>query len=501
MGIAERMGRGKPTETVADLLFLISILLLSRGVFYSIGVHFDERLLDSGWQFLDPKLLVNELWRSLLYLHSQPPLFNLFVGSILKFFPEQHKVIFHILFIGAGVAITVSTYFLMKSFAIPRGLRLFLIVVFVLSPACILYENWLFYTYPVTATLSVSALVLYRFLNRESMLHGVVFFSLLAGVVLTRSMFQPLWFVAVVFGLFLTHSTLRARILAAASVPFLTVLLWYVKNLIVFGTLTTSSWVGMQTAIKTTQAIPAAEREALAAQSKISRISLIPPFSSADRYLDLLSAEEPTGVAALDSIWKSSGQPNYNHRVYLQVSPIYLKDSLTVLALYPMTWLISSGRSVFIFFQPFGENAYWQPERNSNRRAIAPWERIYNVVPYLRVPGSDEVLPPGQSVARRLVTRLRKISWTLVLSLLISVLFVGGWALRALRKEETRDLGVVALFLVFNVLYVAFVGNALIVGENARLRFLIDPFLVVGLGFLLKRFFTYLKGSETLPGT
>ena len=85
--------------------------------------------------------------------------------------------------------------------------------------------------------------------------------------------------------------------------------------------------------------------------------------------------------------------------------------------------------------------------------------------------------------------------------MLISVLYVGGWALRALRKEETRDVGVVAIFLVFNILYVSFIGNALIVGENARLRFLIDPFLVVGLGFLLKRFFTYLKGSGTLQGT
>ena len=61
------------------LLFAVS-RLLARGVF---GLRFDAATLDY-WQVLDPQLLRTDLLRSVLFQHGQPPLFNIFLGVVLK---------------------------------------------------------------------------------------------------------------------------------------------------------------------------------------------------------------------------------------------------------------------------------------------------------------------------------------------------------------------------------------------------------------------------------
>src|SRR6266568_2252813 len=56
----------------------------SRALSAVAGRNFDVATLGNGMPILDRELLLNDLWRSLWYLHSQPPLFNLFVALILR---------------------------------------------------------------------------------------------------------------------------------------------------------------------------------------------------------------------------------------------------------------------------------------------------------------------------------------------------------------------------------------------------------------------------------
>ena len=48
------------------------------------GVRFDAHALGIYYQFIDPPLLESRLLESLFYSHGQPPLFNLFLGLVLK---------------------------------------------------------------------------------------------------------------------------------------------------------------------------------------------------------------------------------------------------------------------------------------------------------------------------------------------------------------------------------------------------------------------------------
>ena len=76
-------------------LALIGILFFVSRVAYAkfLNVAFDATPLAYYVQYLDPRLLQEDLLRSLLNLHSQPPAFNLFLGLVLKAFPQLHDVV------------------------------------------------------------------------------------------------------------------------------------------------------------------------------------------------------------------------------------------------------------------------------------------------------------------------------------------------------------------------------------------------------------------------
>jgi hypothetical protein len=63
---------------------------------------------------------------------------------------------------------------------------------FAWSPASILYENWLFYTYPATALLALSALTL----GSHSYIAWSAFSALLAILALSVALFHVIWFAA-----------------------------------------------------------------------------------------------------------------------------------------------------------------------------------------------------------------------------------------------------------------------------------------------------------------
>src|SRR5262249_37166187 len=144
-------------------------------------------------QYVDPALLKTQLFKCIYYLRDQPPLFNLFLGSILKLFPVHSHEAFAAAFFSMGLALTASMYLLMLRMRVPWGLAAFTAVFFAIAPTTVLYENWLFYTYPVAALLLIAALFLHRFLEKRGLFDAVAFFSVLATIVLIRGIFHFVW--------------------------------------------------------------------------------------------------------------------------------------------------------------------------------------------------------------------------------------------------------------------------------------------------------------------
>jgi len=81
----------KPRLSVGVALAIIALVFVaSRILFYRLEIYF-WGYNQSYLQMLDPEMLTQHLWQSLLYLHSQPPGMNLIAGIFLKWFPLSHR--------------------------------------------------------------------------------------------------------------------------------------------------------------------------------------------------------------------------------------------------------------------------------------------------------------------------------------------------------------------------------------------------------------------------
>ncbi len=464
---------------IPPLASVVIAFALSRIIYFISGVRFDIEPLGDYWQFIDPALLRTNLFESLYYLHSQPPLFNLFLGVVLKLLPGYEAIAFHIIFLASGLTLSVSLYLLMTGLGSSGRLSSILTIVFIASPSCVLYENFLFYTYPVAAVLTLSALLLHRYLKSGRLRHLVVLFALLASLVLTRSAFHLAWFVILALPLIWFQRRHWKKIALAAGVPFLLCFLLYAKNLHAFGSFSSSSWFGMNFARLTTWRLPLDERYNLILQRKISTLSLVKPFRKLETYQDHshVPLAEPTGIPVLDRTQKSSGAPNLNNLTYINISRQYWRDARYILTHYPGTYIGSLFESLFIYFIP--TDSY--PFLEDNRRKIDIIDRAYNLILCGQFRYEKEITDERTFLNMGLFTALGYI----VVAIYGLLLLIQAFR----RKPMGLPYALTLLFIWLNLLYVTIVGNAFELGENNRFRFIVDPLFLVLLGLALKRRF------------
>ena len=127
-------------KEVYPFLILIFFFIISRIMFYTfLGLNFITKPLFHR-QAIDVPLLQNKLLESIFYLHSQPPLYNLFLGVVLKIFPENYGITFRIIYFILGLILTISLYALLKRFKVNQKLSVVLVIFFIVSPSIILFE-------------------------------------------------------------------------------------------------------------------------------------------------------------------------------------------------------------------------------------------------------------------------------------------------------------------------------------------------------------------------
>jgi hypothetical protein len=461
---------------ITPLAYVAISFALSRIIYFILGIRFDVESLGNFWQFIDPELLRTNLFESLYYLHSQPPLFNLFIGVVLKLFPGYEAIALHIFFLASGLTLSVSLYQLMISFGLSDRLSCILTIIFVASPSCVLYENFLFYTYPIAAVLCLSALMLHRYLEFGRLRCLVVFFALLASLVFLRSVFHLAWFVILALPLFWFQKRYWKKIALAAGVPFLLCFLLYAKNLHEFGSFSSSTWFGMNFARLTTWRLPLDERYDLITQRKLSTLSLVKPFRKLETYQrhSHVPLAEPTSVPVLDQTQKPSGAPNMNNLTYINISKQYWRDAQYVLVHYPGTYIKSLFESFFVYFIPSSSYSFLK----ENRQQIGVIDGAYNLILCGQLQYEKEITDDRSFLNMGLFTALGYIAVIIYSFLLLGQAFK--------RKPINVPYTLTLLFIWLNLLYVTIVGNAFELGENNRFRFIVDPLFIVLLGLALK---------------
>lgn len=433
--------------------FLVAFAV-SRIAFWLAGLRFDAGHVGQMMHFVDVGLLRERLWESVVHLQGQPPLMSLVMGTILKVSGDHFPAVMHGFNLAIGVLIGWTMIRLLSRFGFNGAAATTAAVAFSLLPACLAYENYWFFSYPLTWLLLLLCERSVAAAQEDTFTAWSGLFFVAAALVLLKNVFHPLWMVALVALGIRTCSRSR-RVLLAACLPLVLVLAWPVKNAIVFGTPDTASWVGFGLARKTWHRLPLQERISLAQKGVLDPVTAVPIYGDVATFGHVVPAPPPSGIPILDRETKESGWTNFHHAVYGPASRRMRDEALRLIKEHPGDYLDDVARTCGVLFQPAGD---WLP-------VAVPYEQIHGWAGPIDAVLHAEVLLP-----------LRP--WGVLVVCVVVLALPACWrALRHPRRRSPEDR-----FLALAVglmLWVFGLGVFLDTDETMRLRFITDGVLWV----------------------
>jgi Dolichyl-phosphate-mannose-protein mannosyltransferase len=462
---------------------MVAGFALSRCVYYALGVRFGASQVDHGLPFIDPELLRHDLASSIWHLHTQPPLFNLFLGLVLKSAGGADEQVLHAIYLGLGLVLALGLYRLMCRLGVRRWPAALLAAAFSATPPAVIYENWFYMEHAVAATLVVAAIFVHRFADTGRTRDAAVAFGLLAVVVLSRTFFHLAWLAAVVIMVWLMQAGRRRRVLAAAALPLAICLAVYVKTLVQFGTFGSTTCAGPNLAEMTTERLNPGERAELVRRGELSEFATLFFLDAPIRRPELFRRERRRGVALLDRPFKSTRSLNLEHAAYVRVCDRYMEDAIASLKADPGAPFRAIQAAGPIYWRP--ANQYYFVGR-PNLRAVRDVDGVYRIM--LGQPRRPEVTLKNTEAASRHPEHLLEVAWILLAA-------YGAVALLGVRALlEARAGGNLAApeattlaFILLTAVYVTGVGILFGVGENNRFRYLAEPLVFAALVGLVAR--------------
>lgn len=526
---AEGSQAGGSAAGVRGWVAIALLFVVSRAILAWCGVTFGTFLLFRGWQSVDPDLLRDRLVETLWHLHAQPPLFNLGLGLVYRWFPEAAWIpVLHALYLGMGLLLSVGLLSLAGRVLRHSWLAWLVTGLFILSPGCIVTENFLYYEYPCCLALVWTALFLSWFEEGHRFRHGLLACLGMAVVVLLRSLFHLIWFAGCLLliwfflvgrrrpvgvgaipgglpgssgdgpgtreaapdpgsagetdgspdGPLKPGPLLTTRSLTLMAVlPALLVGGWFLKNLVLFGFFGSSSWFGMNLWRIAHFSPDVREIQAVRDSGALSPVTAFAPFNPLPVYRPFIASSPAWGIPVLDREFRSCGDPNLNHRAYLEVASHYRRDALTLIRRFPFDYLMSVAVSLECFSLPATDYGFYR----QNRQAMAAWDDLYNFFIYGMWREDADLAWLKRAFPDYFATSSAKSPMLVQLlypSALLLVLLVSFGVLPPPRSRPLR-FPLTLAFLAGTALYVAVVSSTVEIGENQRFRILVEPFFLL----------------------
>lgn len=451
------------------VLAIIGVLTLAlHFVAIAAGLRFRSsdflsRSLSAIWQLLPVGILRHDLFPSLLHLHSQPPLFNLFTGALLELPRVTQPVAADLALAFCAVAVAVCTAGILLEFGLRRGAVLAIVIVFVVAdPAQFLYAAYYFYALPTAAIATATGWAATRWVRTERIAPGVAFGVLAAMLVLTNSSYQ-LYTVAIATVPILWVLRRRWRqALAVLAAPLVVVLGWYSIDVVQFHTATTSSWIGMNLARSTLYLDSSSDINALIRQGVLSPTAAIRPFAYLRAY-GALGVHAPTGQPALDERAKAYA-PNFNNIAYLGISRQYLSDDLHWIEHRPLHYLKNTTIGLRLWLLP-AEQFYATVELGAYH--LGGYTTVYDSIVLLQ-PVADPYAVTAV-INGHVGPALSNLSITTIAETLLALCVLPFVAWR--RRRRDRKLAAAGLWIWAMTASVFLTTTLLEAAENNRFRF------------------------------
>jgi len=457
-----------------DLLAVAALFAISRALYGSLGLHFDASPFDAYMQFIDRDLLSSRLLESIWYYHANPPLLNLFAGASYKLFGEHVSTWFAGLYHLLGLTLALCVYCLTRRLSNSRWASLIAAGLLVFSPAFVLYENWLMYTFPTVVLVTAASLLLHRYLTNYSAGWGFAFFTTLATLLLLRSLFHLAWLLVMIALLVLVSPAKRKQIGLVAALPVLLVVLWCAKNLYYFGTFGMSTWFGLGFSNITTLVVPRDELQPLVRNGRLSQFALVSRYQQIDQLFTVPAS--PTDVPVLDQVKKSTGGYNFNNLRVLTMNRYYTADGFTVVQEFPYYYLLGLQLSNKLFFSPPSMNLYFSAQ---NRAAVRPMEKIFNPALYGAHRNPHWEPAPHFGFNSGSVLEVNFSAPLVVVSCLLLAYAYSQMRGGLISKHRDRPRALVMGFILCTALYIYVVGTAFELAENYRYRYNVEPLMFV----------------------
>lgn len=417
---------------------------IERAISALWGDHLDVTTMDRGMPILDETLLRNDLWRSVWYLHSQPPLFNIFVAAMLRL-PGSLAVNYQVVNWLMALALFLMTFHLMRRLGATTAPSLAWTFAFMLNPNTLWMESAIYYGLVIAFLMAFAAWSLDHAFEQKPIawLTGAGFAIL--ALPLLRAFFTLPWLLVIALFFVLARSggplegTSRRAVITVALVPVLVLLGFQIKQSLMFGQFAGSSWLGCNLATMT--ASMSSDKGEAVADGEISELALVYRNDPPETYLKYFEIE-PTGIPVLDQTRKSSGEPNFNHLVYIPACRQYLSDTLWLILHHPIKYMLNVVNSIYIF-SGYQIGLYFDhPSLFFGR-----WSALEIAAPLIGFP--------------------------------LFVIALGSGLLRLRRTSRSQREWWTISFMLLNIVYVLLVSVLIEKSEGPLYRYQIDAFLYI----------------------
>ncbi len=297
------------------------------------------------WQYLSPQWLTTDLFSSLFYQHSQPPLMNLLIGVVFKASPENYRLILEWIYFGVGLAAVVSLNAALRLIGVRLGLRLFVCVWLCLFPTFNLYMNWAYTTHLEFSLCCMMAYYLAR-LQRDSRITSGTLVGIFISCCLL-GLLRPHWHLTLFMGMggvlwMFYRRSWNIRHTTAMVAALSPIAIIYLKNLALYGFLGATSWMGANLAGVAVAAAPPSDIKILQAQGEVS--AYFPVIFNFDKAMRVREEWTQVGKQSPDyghpslGRFKPDGRNNFNYQALIESGKQDMADSLTVMRHYPWSY-------------------------------------------------------------------------------------------------------------------------------------------------------------------
>ena len=220
-----------------SFLIILTFIITRFFTYFILQIRLSN--ISYGYHLLDKDLLNYHFFSSLLYLHSQPYLWNFFNGIIVNIFDGQDssiKLFFTFYHYLLSLVSLFIFYLILKEYRIKLKTSFFVILFFCINPTIIFFENIFSYAHTTFFIFNILILLIIKFINsnmKNSYEVGIYFCLFLLGNIWL--LFQPHILIPLAFVIIRLFKKSNFKVLIYSLLFTVVSLSPIIKNKLVFG--------------------------------------------------------------------------------------------------------------------------------------------------------------------------------------------------------------------------------------------------------------------------